>query len=48
MPLSAIAAIQALRAEHRRLWHGGMLPRYWGMLRSEWLRLVDRAKAQAW
>ncbi|HTW70446.1 MAG TPA: hypothetical protein VME47_11200 [Acetobacteraceae bacterium] len=48
MPDIAAAVTQALRTEHRRLRHRGAVPRLWGTLRSEWLRLLDRAKAQAW
>ncbi|HUB48475.1 MAG TPA: hypothetical protein VMB73_26160 [Acetobacteraceae bacterium] len=48
MPISAIAAVQALRDEQRRLRHGGMVSRFWGLLRSEWQRWVDRATTQAW
>jgi hypothetical protein len=47
MQISAIAAVQALRDEHRRLRHGGMVPRFWGMLRREWQRLADRVTARA-
>jgi len=47
MPLSTTAAVQALRAEQRRLRHAGRMPRMWGMLRGEWQRMVDRAMVQA-
>ena len=47
MPVTASIAVQTLRAEHRRESHGLMMPRLWGAMRAEWLRMQDRAIARS-